>query len=83
MLAEEITTGIYPDGKLTDVFIEPDGHEYHLYITGYKNENGDYITPEHPKSVGSIVFVNNDWVYEGNGLAQEFQAELAELIKNY
>lgn len=80
MLSEEVTIGIYPNGELNDVLIVPDGHEYHLFST---DTNVEYGALKKTIDLGSIVFINNDWVYEGSGLSAESQQEIADYIFNY
>lgn len=80
MLAHETTIGIYPDGKLQDVLIVPDGHEFHLFLTG---THGEPSAIAKSLDLGSIIIVNNDWVYEGDKLAVPFQREIADYILTY
>ena len=74
MLSEEVTIGIYPNGELNDILIVPDGHEFHLFLTD------EHSAIRKSTGLGSIVFVNNDWIYEGNGLSNESQKEIADFI---
>jgi hypothetical protein len=78
MLSEEVTIGIYPDGELNDVLIVPDGHEYHLFLIGTHG-----ITGERSVSLGSIVIVNSNWLYEGEKLSTQSQTEIAQYILSY
>ena len=80
MLSEEVTIGIYPDGELNDVLIVPDGHEFHLFLTG---PQGKFKTGEKSSNLGSIVIVNNSWIYEGDKLLPESQTEIANYILSY
>ena len=80
MLSQETTIGIYPNGELQDVLIVPDGYEYHLFHTG---EHGNHSPIEKPLNLGSIIFVNGNWIYEGNQLSKESQTEIADFIFNY
>ena len=77
MLSEEVTIGIYPNGELKEVLIVPDGHQYHLFLTGanYKNNKS--------ADLGSIVIVNHSWMYEGDKLLPESQKEIADYITSY
>jgi hypothetical protein len=83
MLTEETTIGIYINGRLDDVLIVPDGHEYHLFLTGEGNEINNYIQADQPENLGSIVFVNDNWIYEGNRLLLSTQQEIASYIISY
>jgi len=80
MIAEEVTIGIYINGKLDDVLIVPDGHEYHLFLTGVCDTQYNFVKANNPQSIGSIVFVNDNWIYEGEGLTHDSQKEIAEYI---
>ena len=83
MLNQELTIGIYIDGKLDDVLIVPDGHEYHLFLTGSGNSTDNYVKAGNPENIGSIVFINNQWIYEGTRLSQAQQLEIADYIMGY
>jgi hypothetical protein len=80
MLSEEVTIGIYPEGELNDVLIVPDGHEYHLFLTG---THSHLTVLKKALNLGSIVFVNNNWIYEGSGLSEKSQKEIADYIMSY
>jgi len=81
MLSQETTIGIYPNGELQDVLIVPDGHEFHLFLTDTHGEPS--TTSSHSGNLGSIVIVNNNWVYEGDQLNIDSQREIADFILNY
>jgi hypothetical protein len=76
MLAEEVVIGIYPNGELKDVLIVPDGHEFHLFLAGTS-------AIKDVSNLGSIVIVNNNWVYEGDKLSAQSQKEIADYIFSY
>jgi len=80
MLSQEVTIGIYPKGELTDVLIVPDGHEYHLFLTG---THGEPSAVKNAAGLGSIVFVNDSWIYEGDDLSEDSQKEIADYIFSY
>jgi hypothetical protein len=80
MLSQETTIGIYPNGELNDVLIVPDGHEFHLFLTG---THGNPLATNTTASLGSIVIINNNWLYEGDQLELQSQREIADYILNY
>ncbi|MEO6523536.1 MAG: hypothetical protein ABIN91_17770 [Mucilaginibacter sp.] len=80
MLSQETTIGIYPNGELNDVLIVPDGHEFHLFLTG---THGNPLAASTTANLGSIVIVNNNWIYEGDQLSSQSQREIADYILNY
>lgn len=80
MLSEEVVIGIYPEGELNDILIVPEGHEYHLFSTGTHSDPSAVKTTS---NLGSIVFVNNNWIYEGDKLSQKSQKEIADYISSY
>jgi len=80
MLSAEVTIGIYPNGELNNVLIVPDGHEYHLFLTG---THSNFAVGDNTMSLGSIVVVNNGWTYEGSKLSNESQTEIANYILSY
>ncbi len=81
MLTEEITIGIYPDGDLNDILIVPEGHEYHLFLTG--NGSGKFTAVQKHVNLGSIVIINQGWIYEGSYLSTKSQQQIADYIICY
>jgi hypothetical protein len=76
MLLKETTIAIFINGAPEDILIEPDGYEYHLF-------NNRVMVGDELGSLGSIIFVNDRWHYEGEQLTKDTQKEIAGYITNY